>query len=51
VFITMDVDLLLLSFAGMTNHLLFTAVSGNKDLSKEVIEKFIWEFLEKGLMQ
>jgi AcrR family transcriptional regulator len=51
VFITMDVDLLLLSFTGMTNHLLFTAVSDNKTLSKEVIEKFIWDFLEKGLIQ
>ncbi len=51
VFVKMDVDMLVMSFMGMTNHLLFTAVSEGKDLSEEDIERFVMELLKKGLIK
>lgn len=51
IFIKMDVEMLVLSFMGMTNHLLFSAVSQGKEIGEEEIERFVLGFLKKGLIK
>ena len=51
VFVKMDIDLLLLSFMGMTNHMLFIAISEEKNIGEQEIEKFVLGFLKTGLIR
>ena len=51
VFVKMDVDMLVMSFTGMTNHLLFISVSEGRSVSEKEVEGFVLEFLTKGLIK
>jgi len=49
VFRKMDVNMLLLAFTGMSNHLLCQTISTNEQVSAQDAEQFILNFLKSGL--